>query len=345
MLKTSIPFVDLRGKTPIDLLRAYPDKAHALVDAACATYGIWSKLGAKIALPFTDRSSHAWLKRTRNPYLYEIETFAEILGVRGIYTFNIAYEWACTSGVYRDEDRVPMLRVLDWPFPGLGKHVMVVQQKAKAGEFYNVTWPGVSGVFTAMAPGRFSAALNEAPMRMHGLGCAGDWAKNRLLARANSGLPAAHLLRQVFEQADSYETARAMLMRTSITTPAIYILSGTRPGQGCVIERLENTAEVIELAAGQHVSAANHFNSTRLSATGKGWRPREIDSLGRFQQSGNFHGYDLQAPDFNWLHGPVINPLTRLCVIADAATSRLMVQGFEGMTQATDVFSLPANAG
>ncbi len=102
-----------------------------------------------------------------------------------------------------------LLRVLDWPFPALGKQVMVVLQKGKAGDFYNITWPGVSGVYTAMAPGRFAAALNQAPMRMHGLGYAGDWLKNRLMAGRETGLPPAHLLRQVFEQADSYETAKA----------------------------------------------------------------------------------------------------------------------------------------
>jgi hypothetical protein len=40
---------------------------------------------------------------------------------------------------------------------------MVARHQAEAGRFLNVTWPGYAGVTTAMAPGRFSAALNQAP--------------------------------------------------------------------------------------------------------------------------------------------------------------------------------------
>jgi hypothetical protein len=216
MLKTGIPFVDLRGKTPVDLLRAYPDKAHTLVAAARATYGIWSKAASAVATPFADKRSHQWLKRNRNPYLSEIETYADILGVRGIYALNVSYEWGCTSGAYRTGETVSLLRVLDWPFPELGRQVMVAHQSGKAGDFYNITWPAVSGVFTAMAPGRFAAAINQAPMRRHHKSFAGDWLVNRRLVEASNGLPPAHLLRQAFEQADSYETARNILTKTPI---------------------------------------------------------------------------------------------------------------------------------
>ena len=165
MPRNSIPLVDLRGKTLVDLLRAYPDKAHDLIDSACKTYGLASSLGSRLALPITDKKSRAWLERAQNPYRHEIESMAEILESRGVYTFNVCYEWGCTSGVWRTNDTIAMLRVLDWPFPGLGKHVMVVLQQARAGEFYNITWPGMSGMFAGMAPGRFSATFNQAPMR------------------------------------------------------------------------------------------------------------------------------------------------------------------------------------
>ena len=38
-----------------------------------------------------------------------------------------------------------------------------------------------AAVLTAMAPGRFCAAIHQAPMRRHGLTLPGDWLKNRLL--------------------------------------------------------------------------------------------------------------------------------------------------------------------
>ncbi|MDE3061393.1 MAG: hypothetical protein KGJ06_10320, partial [Pseudomonadota bacterium] len=96
MLKPAIPTVDLRGKTPVDLLRAYPDRAQALIKAARRTYGPLSNAAATLAFPLADRVSHRWLKRTRNPFLYEIESYAEILESRGVYTLNLSYEWACT---------------------------------------------------------------------------------------------------------------------------------------------------------------------------------------------------------------------------------------------------------
>jgi len=340
MLKTPIPFVDLRGKTPIDLLRSYPDRAQALIKAARRTYGMFSYAASALALPLADRRSHAWLKRSCNPYLYEIESFAEILRQPGVYALNLSYEWGCTSGAYPTDETVSLLRVLDWPFPELGRQAMVVLQKGRAGEFYNITWPATSGVYTGMAPGRFSAALNQAPMREHKLTYAGDWLKNRLLVRQELGLPPAHLLRQVFEQADSYKTAREILAKTPLAMPTIYILAGTQPGEGCIIERLEHEAEITELGAAKQVSASNHFNS-RLAATGKGWRPRAQDSQGRYRQSCSIHGHDVEQGHFDWLQNPIINQFTRLAVTADASTGRLMAQGFEGMARVTELFQAP----
>lgn len=343
MLKTSIPFVDLRGRTLIDLLRSYPDRAHALVGAARRTYGVFSNAASALVLPLADRRSHKWLKRSRNPYLYEIETFADILGIRGVYALNLSYEWGCTTGAYRTDENVTMLRVLDWPFPALGNNLMVALQQAKAGEYYNLTWPAVAGVYTGMAPGRFSAALNLAPMRMHGKGYVGDWIKNRMMINKEQGLPPAHLLRQVFEQAKDFEAAKDMLTKTAVAAPVIFTLAGIKGGQGCVIERLENAAEVSELGAGRQVTASNHFNSA-IAAQGQGWRPREQDSPGRHKQSCGIHGHDLSANHFDWLQAPMINQFTRLCCISNAATRRLVVQGYEGMAQVTEIFNLPAES-
>lgn len=343
MLKTSIPYVDLRGKTPVDLLRAFPDKASALIRASTYAFGMASHLVSYAALPFMDRRSHAWLARSRNPHLYEIETFADILDIPGVYALNTCFEWGCTSGVYRTGESVSLLRVLDWPFPELGRQLMAVRQSGRAGDFCNLTWPGLSGVFTAMAPGRFSAALNQAPMRRHGLPFLGDWAKNRRAVEREQGLPPSHLLRQVFEQAKNYEEARQMLSDTRIALPCIFVLAGMGAGEGCVIERLENTSEVSELGARQQLVAANHFTSS-LTTVGQGWRPREEDSEGRYRQAGDILGHDLEPAHFEWLRAPMISQRTRLCAVMDAAHARLVAQGFEGITPATDVYSLPVES-
>ena len=341
MIKNSIPFVDLRGKSPIDLLRAYPDKASDIIKAASRTYGLASHIASIVALPIADKKSLAWLKNNRNPYLYEIESFSEIMDKPGIISLNLSYEWACTSGTYRTDETVSLLRVLDWPYPSLGKHLVIALQKGKAGDFYNVTWPALSGVFTGLASGRFAAAINQAPMRAHQLSHFGDWFRNRMIASHETGLPPSHLLRQVFENAANYQDAKRLLSETRIAVPAIFTLSGINQGEGCIIERLEDSAQVIELSASQQVTASNHFNSS-LANVGKGWRPRQIDSIGRYKQSCDIHGYDIAAEHFDWLRAPIRNQYTRLCCVANAATNRLMVQGFEGMMEVTSIFTMQA---
>jgi hypothetical protein len=341
MLKISLPFVDLRGKTPMDLLRAYPDRALSLVKAARRSHGLLARTVGVPAYALADKQSHHWLKRNKNPYLYEVETFADIVRAKGIYALNLHYEWSCTTGVYRSAQGVEMLRVLDCPIHTLGREAMLVLQQGRAGDFYNITWPGLSGVFSAMAPERFSAALNKAPMRRYKRGTyATDWARNRMRVHKQVALPPSHLLRQVMETAINYDMAKKMLMHAPLAMPAIFTLAGINQGEGCVIERTESRAEVIELGAGQRVCAGNHFSSV-LITDGAGWRPREPDSYGRTKNVMMLHGHELQAEHFEWLHAPVINPHTRVCMVSNAATQRLMVQGYEGMTRATDVFNMP----
>ena len=219
----------------------------------------------------------------------------------------------------------------------------MVLQSGKVGDFYNVTWPGISGVFNAMAPARFSAALNLAPMRRHSRNIIGDWFRNRSIAQSQSGLPPAHLLRQVFETAADYNSAKEMLTKTPIAVPAIFILTGLEAGEGCVIERVENGAEVREIGADQQVVASNQFQ-TSLATGNPSYkflaRPF-FNSEGRWQQGCKLQGHEIMNSNFSWLCAPILNPFTRLCMVADAATGKLTVQGFEGLTAATEVFNLP----
>lgn len=343
MIHTPIPFVDLRGKTPVDLLRAYPDRARDLVRASRRSWGIWSEIASIPALPVADRLSLAWLRRHNNPYLHDIETCGELISVPGGVALNLCFEWGCTSGAWQSGETVTLLRILDWPFPDLGKYAVVALFQGRAGSFYSVTWPGMVGVFNVMAPGRFAAAINQAPMRRYGRGYAGDWLTNRLRMRRSGGLPPAHLLRQVSERAKDYPEAKEMLLKMPLAIPAIFTLAGTKPGEGCVIERLEDMAEVMELGFRPQVVTANHFNG-HLDKVGYGWRPREIDSAGRYHYASGIPAHELSQEHFKWLKAPVINADTRLAILADAALPRLMVQGYEGVIPATAVFNLPAPA-
>ena len=82
-----------------------------------------------------------------------------------MWLLNASYQWGCTARAC-DEDGVPwLLRTLDWPFHGLGRHAEVARMRGAAGDFFSVTWPGYVGALTALAPSRFAACVNQAPMR------------------------------------------------------------------------------------------------------------------------------------------------------------------------------------
>lgn len=133
-----------------------------------------------------------------------------------------------------------------------------------------------------------------------------------------------HLLRRVFETATDFVEARELLSESPVAAPCIYVLAGTRPEDTAVIERTEENAAV----HGGAKVAANHWEAV-------GWRgsARGQDSVGRARMLDNLAvGFD---PAFGWLQPPVLNPLTRLAMVADAAEGRLIAQGYEQEAPAT----------
>jgi Linear amide C-N hydrolases, choloylglycine hydrolase family len=226
---------------------------------------------------------------------------------------------------------------LYWKFPKLGENLIVAHQSGGAKDFYNITGPGVSGMFQGLAPGRFSASLNQAPMRRHGLTYFGNWVKNRKSVFQTGGLPPAHLLRKVFEEAKNYEDAKERLARTPVALPVIYILAGIRKGEGCVIERTENDC-AIRAIENDRVCASNQFE-TRLNFIGRGWRPRPLNSAGRADQARTLPLVTIDD-QFGWFKPPIANSHTRLVMMACAVTGKLHVFGTQGQKPVTEMFRL-----
>ncbi len=333
----TIPYIDIRQTSPVHLVENHVDQARALINASHDTVGLLSKALSVVILPLGDHYSKKWLIKTGNPYNDEIDQYVNILRIRGVYALNLCYEWGCTSGAYNKGESVVLTRVLDWAFPALGENTVVAHQTGQAGDFYNVTWPGMSGIYNAMAPGRFAAAINQAPMRRHNKPFVLDWWKNRLNMREAAGLPPSHLLRKVFETAADYQEAKRMLKKEEIALPVTFVLTGTKAGEGCVIERTEKDAEIREIRNGR-VCAANHFES-RFNEIGYGWRARPIDSQGRMRLA-NRLSVDEIKDDFRWFKKPIANSHTRLVMMADAAAGKLSVMGTAGEKPVTEVFRL-----
>src|SRR5581483_10450055 len=275
------------------------------------------------AAPLTDRASQRWLMRQNNPYYSEIEAMAQHLAIPGVFSLNLCFEWGCTGGIWPSAEGPMLWRVLDWAFPALGENMVVLRQPGTAGEFLHIGWPGLAGMFQGVAPGRFAAAINQAPMRRQGAGYIGDWALNRRAVGKKQALPPAHLLRSIFEQAPDYGAAKRLLCETPIALPAIFLLAGPGPGQGCVIERQEDRSVLREMGR-DGVSAANHFHSPQDH--GGGWRPRPIDSMGRAARACGFDSRDFAA-EFGWFVPPIANVNSRLAFHAVPATGSLSLMG------------------
>ena len=323
----TIPVIDIGADGLAALARLELPRALALVEATQRQF-------SSGALALLDRPSKRWLARTANPFRDEIDRIAGIVGRPGVHALNLSFEWACSSATAPDPDGGQKLwRTLDWPLHGVGRHVVVARHRSEAGLWLNVTWPGFAGAFTVLAPGRFAAAINLPPLRRRTGILPLDWLLMRRDVGRSRALPPSHLLRQMAEQAPDYAEARDMLTRSEICTPAIFTLCGVRPGEGCVIERLENSAFRHE---GRN-AVTNHWLTPSLGPGDRG-----IASAQRLQDMRALLAAAPGGRAFDWVRPPVLNRFTRLAVEANAATGRLAVQGYERDGPVTKILELAA---
>jgi hypothetical protein len=306
-------------------LQAEPDRFALLLAQARRTYTL-------AGLHFADARSRRWASRSASPYAAAVGAVARTMARPGAYLLNYSYEWGCTTGAAADPalGGMTLLRTLDWPFDGLGRALMVVRQAADAGPYLSVTWPGYVGVLTGLAPGRFAAAINQPPLPLPGWGRALGWLAARLRVGRSTALPPSHLLRLAFDTCRSFSEAVALIRRTPICLPAIFTLAGPEPDQGVVIERTE--------AAGfepLRPAAANHWEAGPPELG----RPRNESSFGRRAAMEKLLAAG-QGWSFDWLEAPILQPDTRLAVMANPARGRLMVQGWEADGPATEVLEV-----
>ncbi len=329
----AIQVIDLRDSGPVRHAAQRASQARGLRDACL---GFFPRIALPL-IPALDGVSRRWLERSRSPYVKEIADIAAALDFSGVWLLNASYQWACTALAAEQAGAPWLLRTLDWPFLGLGRHVEVAHMRDDCGDFYNVTWPGYVGALTAMAPFRFAACVNQAPMRRrtaHRLLRSFDLAANALAVwQAADLMPPDQLLRRVFETCADFGAARHMLEETPVSRPVIYTLAGCALGQCCVIERTETGFH----SRDEETSAANDWVPSR-----PGWEGRigtrhflsstfaEAAGYSRARRE-TLKGWDgaLSAPGFDWVREPVLNPYTRLAVAMCPASGLLRVMGYD----------------
>ncbi|MAO54448.1 MAG: hypothetical protein CMM61_01960 [Rhodospirillaceae bacterium] len=319
-----VPLVDAGSAGGAGIAEMQRDRLEALFAAGRDHYG-------PLLLTIGDRLTRRWLDACPTPYRADLDACAGLHAGAGIYMLNLSYEWSCTTAVGTPPSGRGnrMLRTLDWPLDGLGRNVVVARMAGDAGDWFNVTWPGFVGAVTAMAPGRFSAAINQPPMKKATPSCWLDWAVERTRVWRRPTLPATHLLRRVFETCATFDAAKVMLRDTPIAMPAFFSLSGTAPGEACIIERTETEAFVRDGDA----AIANHWVAGPLHG-----RLRGQDSPGRFALMEAQR--DAVEDGFDWVAPPILNKTTRLAVTANAAAGTLQVRGYEADGVATRNFVL-----
>jgi hypothetical protein len=329
----AIPVIDVRDGGPADHARQRIEQARALRAACLALL----PTALHRTLPLIDRVARRALERARSPYFAEIARIAEILGYPGVWLLNASYQLACTS-LARDEGGVPwLIRTLDWPFHGLGRHVEVAHMRGPSGEFFSITWPGYVGALTAMAPSRFAACINQAPMRRRFQQRQlrpWDVAVNALASFADAGrMPPDQLLRLAFETCDDYAAARRMLETTPVARPVIFTLAGCAAGERCVIERTETGFVTREHDTG----AANGWFPERPGWEGRigirrfwtsTYEEAQNYSCARREALAAWSGA-LDDRTFAWVCEPVLNPYTRLAAALCPARGMLRVVGYE----------------
>jgi hypothetical protein len=327
----AIPFVDLRDSSPIQHAAAEQVRARALRDECVS----WLPRPATMLIPAADGVTRRWLKRSCSPYVAEIETISAALGYSGIWFLNGCYQWGCTA-IAREQDDVPWLaRTLDWPFPGLGRNLEVIRMRGGAGDFDNVGWPGYVGALTASAPGRFAAAINQAPMwrrTRHPWLRPYDLALNAVATWRLRFIPPDHLLREVFESCRNFGEAQHRLETTPIARPAIYTLVGCESGERCVIERTEDdfSTRTEDTAAANDWMCGTPPWEARVRADLMFIRSYEecaANSRTRRERLSAWTGR-LQGR-FAWVEPPILNPYTRLAVEMCPAKNVLHAMGCE----------------
>jgi hypothetical protein len=121
-----------------------------------------------------------------------------------------------------------------------------------------------------------------------------------------------------------------------VTAPVIFTLTGTKAGEGCVIERLEDKAVVREMS-GDRVFTGNHFESS-LNDVGAGWKARPLKTHDRVKAAQCINPKEVDKEGFQWFTAPIANKFSRIVMVADAATGEFKVAGTEGGKLVTKIF-------
>ena len=164
-------------------------------------------------------------------YLDEIEFISSIskfspneVLIANLYYDVLKFYFGCTAFAVENEGEIKHARNLDWWTENnlLSDYskVFIFQKDGKT-IFKTIGWVGFIGALSGVKPGKFSVTLNA------------------VLSKDSPefATPISFLLRDVFNNADSFEEAKKKLEETTIASDCLLLLSGTKLSEMVVIER------------------------------------------------------------------------------------------------------------
>lgn len=146
----------------------------------------------------------------------EIKSISDILhiDIEKVILLQLCYEMfaACTSAMFKFKGRNIHFRTMDWPMTFL-KYVTVRLEFQRKGRtvFKAVSWLGYVGIFTGVAPEKYSVALNY---RRND-----DSIFNNVARAMTLKWPAGYMLRHILENEYNFKDAMNMIQEAQLIAP------------------------------------------------------------------------------------------------------------------------------
>ncbi len=171
-------------------------------------------------------------------------TAQEVL-VANLYYDVIKFYFGCTAFAVESDGVILHARNLDWWTDNniLSEYSKIFDfRKNNATVFKTVGWPGFIGALSGVSPQKFSITLNS------------------ILSNdpPEIATPITFLLREVLENADSYENAKGILENTGIACDCLLLIAGANKGEMAVIERTPKRYAT-RLASNHFIAVTNDY--------------------------------------------------------------------------------------
>ena len=182
---------------------------------------------------------------------------------------------------------------------------------APAGEFTTIGWPGFTGAFSGIAPGRFAVTLNAVLS----------------LERAVPAMPVSLLIRTALEEARTFDEALSVLSATPVPSDSLLLLTGIRPGEHAVIERTPSRSAIRKQP--DFICVTNDYK--QIQANGIDTASEILaTSCGRFDRVNSLiRGHRPTTPEtcFNYLSDPAVKmQITVQQMVFEAVTGKYWVR-------------------